>query len=426
MYAALLTAVLALYIGRRKRSDRRNIGKRDAAVAARMIDPPSLHPVIDPGLCIGCGACMHACPETDVLGRIAGKAELIEPANCIGHGACREACPANAIALVFGTARRGVDLPAVSPNFETNLPGVFVAGELGGMGLIRNAIEQGSQAIESIRAIAGGGRSDRLDVVIVGAGPAGIAASLAATAFKLRFVTLDQDSLGGTVAHFPRGKIVMTAPVMLPLYGKVKFKETTKESLLAFWEKVVAKTGLKINGGERVDRVERDGEGFVVHSTKTAYRTRTVLLAIGRRGTPRKLEIPGEELPKVVYRLVDPWQYCGQNVFVVGGGDSALEAAHTLADQAGTTVTISYRSDAFSRAKPKNRAKADAAAAKGRLKILLGSEVHRIDEGSVEIARGGQSMTVKNDIVIVCAGGILPTAFLKDIGIAVETKYGTA
>jgi thioredoxin reductase len=294
------------------------------------------------------------------------------------------------------------------------------------MGLIRNAVEQARQAVESIKKLDGIGRSKSLDVVIVGAGPAGISATLAAKAFKLRSVTVEQDTLGGTVAHYPRGKVVMTAPVTLPLIGKVKFSETTKEALLNFWKKVVAQTDLKINFGERVERIERDGNGFTIKTTRSSYHSRAVLLAIGRRGTPRKLGVPGEEVSKVVYRLVDPEQFRGKHVLVVGGGDSALEAAASLADERGTTVTLSYRSEAFGRAKPKNRQRVDAGAASGRIKVLLKSEVKRITGQSVELEHDGRPVTLKNDAVIVCAGGILPTEFLKSIGIAVETKYGTA
>ena len=425
-YAALLSLVLLSYLGMRRRSERRSVAIREEAVVAGLTEPASLHPSIDARRCIGCGACVHACPESNVLGLIRGKAELIEPTHCIGHGACREACPARAITLVFGTEKRGVDIPLVSRNFETDVPGVFIAGELGGMGLIRNAIEQARQAVESIRKIDGIGRSQDLDVLIVGAGPAGIAGSLAAKAHGLRWVTVEQDSLGGTVSHYPRGKVVMTAPATLPLVGKVKFTETTKEALLEFWKKVVAQTGIQINFGERVERIERNGHGFVVQTTRSAYRSRTVLLAIGRRGTPRKLGVAGEELPKVVYRLIDPEQYRGRHVLVVGGGDSALEAAAALAEQPGTTVALSYRSEAFGRAKPRNRQRVETASATGRLKVILKSEVRRVTPDAVELVHDGQPLTLPNDAVIVCAGGILPTEFLRSIGITVETKHGTA
>ncbi|HWS03010.1 MAG TPA: 4Fe-4S dicluster domain-containing protein, partial [Gammaproteobacteria bacterium] len=195
---------------------------------AGLTEPASLHPLLDPALCIGCGACVTACPEGNVLGLINKKAVLINPTHCIGHGACRVACPMDAISLVFGTEKRGVDIPLVGSDFQTNVPGIFIAGELGGMGLIRNAIEQGRQALEAIRQVPGIGQGDLLDVVIVGAGPAGLSASLGALQHKLRFVTVEQESLGGTVAHFPRGKLVMTAPATLPIIGKVKFSETTK------------------------------------------------------------------------------------------------------------------------------------------------------------------------------------------------------
>lgn len=426
VYGVLLTLVLMTYVGLRRRSERRSVAIRQEAMTAGLSEPSSLHPSIDEGQCIGCGACVHACPETNVLGLISGKATLVEPTHCIGHGACAAACPVGAITLVFGTASRGVDIPVVKPNFETNVPGLFIAGELGGMGLIRNAVEQARQAVESIRKLDGVGRSGDLDVVIVGAGPAGISATLAAKAFKLRSVTVEQDSLGGTVSHYPRGKVVMTAPVTLPLVGKVKFAETSKEALLNFWKKVVAQTALKINFGERVERIDRSGDGFTVKTTRSSYRSRAVLLAIGRRGTPRKLDVPGEEQSKVVYRLIDPEQFRGKHVLVVGGGDSALEAAASLADERGTTITLSYRNDAFGRAKPKNRQRVDAGAASGRIKVLLKSEVSRITGQSVELKHDGRPVTIKNDAVIVCAGGILPTEFLKSIGIAVETKYGTA
>jgi thioredoxin reductase len=293
------------------------------------------------------------------------------------------------------------------------------------MGLIRNAIEQGRQAMGSIVKARRKGTSKQLDILIVGAGPAGIAATLAAKEENLRYLTIEQDSLGGTVAHFPRGKIVMTTPATLPIVGKMNFREVSKESLLEFWNDVIDRSGIEINFNERVDSINPDNDGFIVTTSKAEYSTKCVLLAIGRRGTPRKLGVPGEESSKVVYRLIDPEQYRKHKVLVVGGGDSALEAAASIAEQPDTHVSISYRSESFSRAKQKNRNRVADLSAAGKLNVLMSSNVKKISENSVDIEYQGNIVTIDNDAVIICAGGVLPTPFLKNSGIKVETKYGT-
>jgi len=429
IYATPLVVIWLVYVRKRRAQHRTSTAVLDDSREAGLLDAPSLHPVIDTGTCIGCGSCVAACPEMpahQVLGMVRRKAALVSPTDCIGHGACRAACPVDAITLVFGSEQRGIDIPNVKPNFESNVPGLFIAGELGGMGLIRNAIEQGRQAMEAIAASVAGKKSGNArDVVIVGAGPSGIAASLSAKERKLDFVTIEQDTLGGTVASFPRRKLVMTSPATLPLIGKVKFTETTKEALLEFWQKVERSANLKINYGERLEKVERKGDVFEVRTTKGRYVARAVLLAIGRRGTPRKLGVPGEELPKVTYRLSDPAQYRGMHVLVVGGGDSALESAVTISEQPDTTVTLSYRSASFNRAKRKNRQRLEDAAAGGRLNVLMESSVTCIEATAVELEQRGAKVRVPNDAIIVNAGGILPTPFLKELGIEIETKYGT-
>jgi len=428
VYILPLLAIWLVWFLTGKLRSRRNLAILADNLQAGLTEPPSLHPVIDPARCLGCAACVAACPEHSILGIIDGKAALIEPTMCVGHGACRAACPTDAITLVFGTATRGVDIPLLSPKFETSVPGIFIAGELGGMGLIKNAIEQGRQAIDSVaeRARTVRAPDDVLDVLIVGCGPAGISASLGAMKHKLKFRTVDQSSLGGTVAHFPRGKLVMTAPATLPLVGEVRFGEISKEDLLGFWEKVLADTGLQPAFEEQVLSVTRDGECFVVETGKAQYRTRSVLLAIGRRGTPRTLDVPGEELDKVVYRLIDAEQYAGRNVLVVGGGDSALEAAAQITEQPDTRVTLSYRGSAYARARAKNRDRLAQMVDDGIVEEMLESTVSSIEPGSVQIHGKDGLRTIPNDAVIVCAGGILPTQFLHDMGIDVETKYGTA
>jgi putative YpdA family bacillithiol system oxidoreductase len=425
-YAAPMLLILILYSTAQRWRTQRNLAAKAESVADGLHEPASLHPLIDPNKCLGCGSCVGACPESNVLGIIHNKAELIAAANCVGHGACKAACPTDAITLVFGTETRGVDIPNVKPNFETNVPGIFIAGELGGMGLIRNAIEQGNQALRSIAQVAKTKHRSELDLVIVGAGPAGIAAALAAKEARLKFIAIDQDSLGGTVAHFPRRKIVMTAPAQLAIVGKVKFRETTKEALLKFWQNIVREQQLAVRFNERLDHIELAEHGFTVTTTKNMYSARTVLLCLGRRGSPRQLGVPGEELEKVVYRLLDPEQYRGQRVLVVGGGDSAIEAAISIAEQKDTQVTLSYRGATFGRVKPKNRERLETMVAAKTLSLLLNSNVKTITPNKVTILHAQKTLELDNDAIIVCAGGILPTQLLEKIGIAIETKFGAA
>lgn len=422
LYGFPAAVVLAMYI--RNQRTRTEIHRELLleSIAQGMTEPPSLHPVVDVGRCIGSSACVKACPE-EALGVVDGKATLIGAAHCIGHGACLPACPVDAIKLVFGTEKRGVDIPMVKPNFESNVPGVFIAGELGGMGLIRKAAEQGKQALAAARASMTG--KAEYDIIIVGAGPAGFSAGLAALEAKLKFKILEQeDSLGGAVYHYPRNKIAMTAPVNLPIVGKVKMTEVRKEDLLEFWYDIQRKTGLEISFRERMEAIDKVDDGFEVTTSSGKYRAKTVLLAIGRRGTPRKLGVPGENTSKVVYRLIDPEQYKGQHVLVVGGGDSALEAAVAIADQPGSKVTLSYRSEAFSRVKEKNRQSVKDAESKGQLRVLLSSNVKQIEPEKVELEYKDEAVNVRNDAVIVCAGGELPTALLKKVGVMFETHHG--
>ncbi len=426
LYLVPLVIVFFLYFRRRGQQETAHAQAYEESREAGLSEPVSLHPSFDPLRCIGSGSCVKACPE-GALGLIDGKARLVNPSVCIGHGACMASCPFDAIKLVFGTEKRGVDIPFVKPNFETNIPGLFIAGELGGMGLVRKAAEQGRQAMNAIKESLKGDDDADLDVVIVGSGPAGIAAGLGAIQHKLRYRIVEQeDSLGGTVYHYPRNKIIMTAPVQLPLVGKVKMSEISKEALLDFWNGIVNKTRLEISFRERMESIQLEGRRFRVKTSQGEYSARAVLLAIGRRGTPRKLGVPGEDLPKVVYRLIDAEQYQGMKVLVVGGGDSALEAALAVAEEDGTEVTLSYRSDAFGRVKVKNRQRLEEAQQQGRIQVLLKSNVTRIEPGTVILETGSEPMRVANDAVIISAGGVLPVDLLKKVGIEFETKYGTS
>lgn len=419
----LVVLILAAYLLVIKRKTRRTNHKIEKAKSLGLYEPISLHPVIDLETCIGSGACIEACPEKDILGWASGRAKVINASRCIGHGACFHACPVQAISLCMGTEKRGVDLPHVSPSFETNITNLFIAGELGGMGLIKNAVVQGKEAIEYIVKRRKGLVNTQYEVIIIGAGPAGIAASLSAVQNNMNYLTLEQDTLGGTVYSFPRKKIIMTSPMELPLYGKVKFKETTKDELLALWNEVLSKNNITINQQEKVLKIGKKGEIFEVETTKSIYSSSSIVLSIGRRGSPRKLNVPGEEKQKVYYRLLEPELINNHNILVVGGGDSAVESAILLADES-NSVTLSYRSEKFSRLKPKNDELLSEYTASKKINLLLSSTVKEIYDDRVCLNLGNDVLELPNDLVYIFAGGELPNDFLEKAGIRITKRFG--
>ena len=403
------------------------ISKTAKAKEYGLYEPVSLHPVVDLDICIGSGACITACPEHDILGINNGQAQTINASRCVGHGACFHACPVQAISLCIGTEKRGVELPHVSQEFETNIPGIFVAGELGGMGLIKNAVEQGKQAVEYYLKKSYPKSKAKYDLIIVGAGPAGISASLTAAKNNLKFLTLEQDSLGGTVFSFPRAKIVMTSPMELPLWGKVKLVETSKSELLDLWNNVLTKNKISINEQEKVVEIVKQDNMFIVKTNHDHYTSNGIILAIGRRGSPRKLGVPGEDRENVFYRLLEPELIHNTDVLVVGGGDSAVESAMLLADEK-NRVTLSYRGETFSRLKPKNLERVNDYIKKKKIRPLFNSNVKEIFKNEVCFTFNDKpdELKLKIDLTYVFAGGILPTSFLEGIGIKITKKFGDA
>ena len=423
--AILFAGIVIIYLRKKERQSRITDEKIRKATEEGLHEPVSLHPYVDVNRCIGTGACVEACPEKDILGIKNGKATVINASRCIGHGACFHACPTEAISLRIGTEKRGVDIPHVNKNFETNIPGIYIAGELGGMGLIRNAVEQGRQAVENIVKSPRKNHNAEYDLAIVGAGPAGISAALTAKKHELRFVLLEQDTLGGTVFTYPRSKIVMTAPMDLPLMGKVKLFETSKPVLLNLWETVLSKFNISVKENSKVESIVSMESYFDVITSDNRHITSTfVLLAIGRRGTPRKLNVPGEEKEKVAYRLLEAEEITGKNILIVGGGDAAIESALLLADQ--NHVTVSYRNDIFNRIKPLNNVALNKALAAGKLQVRFKTNVLKIEDDCVTLSTesDGSNIQLSNDLVFIFAGGELPTQFLEKTGITITKKFG--
>ena len=423
----LICAIIIFFYLRKKKVDSTIVEKKVAiAKEEGLFEPISLHPHIDLNTCIGSAACIEDCPEKDILGVVNGKATVINTSNCIGHGACFHGCPVEAISLRIGTEKRGIDLPHVNEHFETNSKGIYIAGELGGMGLIKNSVEQGQQAIENMVKSKKKSIPNVIDVGIIGAGPAGISATLAAKKHGLTSVTLEQDSLGGTVYTFPRQKIVMTSPMDLPLYGKVKLYNTSKDELLQLWKKVITEHQIEITENTKVESISlsKDQTFKIITNTGNEYVCNQVLIAIGRRGSPRKLNVPGEESMKVAYRLLEPERIKNKKIMVVGGGDSAIETVLLLKDT--NDVILSYRKDKFSRLKPKNRDKINSAIENKTITVMYNSNLKSIHTNNIVITsdENNTTETIDNDLVYIFAGGELPTAFLQNAGVEITKRFG--
>ena len=390
--------------------------------------PKAQHPHIDNNYCIGCATCTSVCPEGDVLAMIGGKAVIVNGHKCIGHGLCADACPVGAITMVMASPSMAADMPHLTPEFETTVPNLFIVGELGGLALIKNAVNQGRDCVDTIAArLKANGVIRPIegvhDLLVIGAGPAGISASLRAIEHKLNYLTLERDEIGGTVAKYPRQKLVMTSPVEFPMYGKFKKLQLSKENLLAFWDMILNRSDFNVSTGEKVDDIKKGEDGiFTVITGNNQYRARVVILGLGRAGEPRKLGVKGEDLPKVMYRLIEADHYINKKIMVIGGGDSAVEAAMGLASQTGNKVTLSYRSERFSRIKERNAKRIEEFIRSSKLQALFNSNPVEFKPESVVLEVNGSNQEIPNDYVWIFAGGTPPTAFLKKIGVGFGSR----
>jgi len=421
-------AIVALWHGRiRAAEDRRLLSELQAAKEQGSDRPIAQHPQVNPYLCLGCSSCVRACIQGSVLAIVHGRACLVRASRCMGCGCCERACPIGALTVSLGDTRSRTDIPVLSDDLETSVPRVFIAGELGGIALIHHAMEQGTQVVHTIHCrlraeqVRSGGQGP-VDVLIVGCGPAGIAAALTARHLKLSYRVIDQSGLGGTVRKYPRNKLTMTQPIELPLVGRLKRTEYTKEELLELWEGLVRRTGIVIDSGiSFTDLAPQPGGTFAAQTSDGPVHCHYVILALGRRGTPRRLGVPGEESERVLYQLADAASYSNEALLVVGGGDSAIEAATALAVQPGNRVTMSYRRQAFFRIKPKNEERIGQFMADGRVCVHFNSQVKGIEPGRVAIelqdGEGPRQIGLAANYVFVFAGGDPPYPLLKKIGI---------
>ncbi|MDF1839426.1 MAG: NAD(P)-binding domain-containing protein [Planctomycetota bacterium] len=435
-----MIVVLGLALGfsmsrrRELRAMRQVMAERDRTQRLGSDKAQLQHPVVDLTRCLGCATCVAACPEDGVLELVHGQAMVVNGARCVGVSACERECPVGAITVTLGDLTDRDDVPVLSSELEAEgMSGLFLAGEITAHALIKTAVDQGTAVGREVARRTGleGGSdpdSEVLDLCIVGAGPAGLACSMVAKQGGLRFAMLDQEQeLGGTVAKYPRRKLVMSMPMEMPGYGKVKKQTYEKEELMELWQDMASSSGLELHGGQVLQGVERSELGhFVVQTATHEFKAKHVCLALGRRGIPRKLGVPGEELPKVAYHLIDAHSYQGRRILVVGGGDSAVEAAMALAEQPGNEVSLSYRKEGFFRIRSKNEARIKQCIERGTVQVYFQSELTAITADSVRLqgldAKGNKGVTLPNDEVFLMVGGVPPFETLKRSGVSFDAS----
>lgn len=429
----LLMALIAFVsISRHSKKQKKAKKVLEKSIKENLNEPATLHPEIDETLCAGCGACVKACPEGEILQLINHKAVLVSPSKCVGHGACEQSCPFGAIDLVFGTKTRGMEIPRISPDFETNITGLYIAGELGGMGLIRNAVKQGrlaaTHALSKINEVKV--KTD-YDILIVGAGPAGFSAGLTAVQNKASYRLIEQNSFGGTIYNFPRQKIVTSHPLEIPIFGAKKFKSNIvlKEEILSFFTKVKKENNLQINEKESFKNLVVNENGtFEVETSAGKFTSKKVVLCMGVRGSPRKLGIPNEDHSKVTYNLIDPEEYQNKSIAIVGGGNAGLEAAQYLSkEHLKNQVHLLVRggpAEAFSRANEQNQNLVFAQEKKGLIKIHYDTAIKMIEDDHIIVANKDQEYRLDNDFIFVFAGAEVPFKFLMSLGINIDKAHG--
>jgi len=307
--------------------------------------------------------------------------------------------------------------PVLSGDFESNVRGLFVVGDLAGAPVVKLAMEQGDAVARHIAKLKLQNKANPYDLVVIGAGAAGLNAALTAQDLGLRVLVLEKTRLISTFEDFPEGKWIYAEPETRPSRGKLWLEGATKEDLIERWKNTVDISGLDVRIGEGVTAIRKQDGGFDVAAGPATYRTSYVVLATGQRGNPRKLGVPGEDNPNVFHRLYSPKHYRDEDILIVGGGNSAVEAALALAGQ--NRVVISYRDSEFTRIFKDNRRNLHSAIAAGRIRVVFNSTVTAFNSGVAALTTG----PVPYQHAFVLIGADPPVAFLKSLGIRLENQW---
>jgi thioredoxin reductase (NADPH) len=378
-----------------------------------------VHPAINRAACIGCGSCVQACREKDVLAVIQGKSTLVNPLACRCHGDCERNCLTGALKLVEYGKKLKVRIPWTDENFQSNIEGIYIVGSLTGAGLIKEAINQGRIAVNHI--MKGVFPPDLPKVMVIGAGPAGLSATLSCRKFGLPVLCFEKDLTANTIRNFPKKKILMAEPVEMPIVGPLWVGDSSREKLLEAWEGILLKAGACITTASRLEMIEKKDGHFQVTVSGEPFLCDKVILALGNRGVPRKLGIPGEDSPNVFYNLLEADEFSGSTVTVIGAGDSSIEAALAL-QRNGCQVTMIIRGDGFPKAKTRNLERIMQARADGLISIYFNSQPLAIGADFISFNAGGATQRGKNDAVFIMVGGELPFELLESIGISIVEK----